>query len=284
MKGIITSTSNPNIVEARKLAHKKHRHRSNRFAAEGLQVLRMAIEGMASSRMAGHIRPIDVFFCDYLFTTDTAPDILAQLAAAGANKIPVSQQVIEALSDRVLSQGLMATFAIDSLLHSLEELHIRSTEQPQLFVVLDRPQYPGNVGTLIRTADAVGADGMILIEPTADAFDPKSVRSSMGSIFATPIVRTDDITALDDWAKSAGLRWVGAAVSDGDLVWESDAMSGSIGLILGNEGEGLQPELGRLVDKTVRLPQRGSAESLNVSIAGGILMYEWLRVNRPGIY
>ena len=284
MKDIITSTSNPRIVEARKLTHKKHRHRSNRFAAEGLQILRMAIEGMACPRMAGHIRPIDVFSCEYLFTTDTAPSILAQLVAAGANKIPVSQQVIEALSDRVLSQGLVATFAIDSLLHSLEELHVPSDEGPQLFVVLDRPQYPGNVGTLIRTANAVGADGMILIEPSADAFDPKSVRSSMGSIFATPIARTGDIAALDDWAGSADLRWVGAAVSDGDLIWDSEAMSGSIGLILGNEGEGVQPELRLLVDRTVRLPQRGSADSLNVSIAGGVLMYEWVRVNRPDIY
>ena len=281
MKDIITSTSNPRIVEARKLTHKKHRQGQNRFAAEGLQVLRMAIEGMASSHMAEHIRPIDVFFCEYLFTTDTAPNILAQLVAAGANKIPVSQQVIEALSDRVLSQGLVATFVIDSLLHSLEELHIHSTEGPQLFVILDRPQYPGNVGTLIRTADAVGADGMILVEPSTDAFDPKSVRSSMGSIFAMPIARTNDITALDDWAKIAGLRWVGAAVSDGNLIWDSDAMNGSIGLVLGNEGEGVQPELRRLVDEIVRLPQRGGADSLNVSIAGGVLMYEWMRVNRP---
>jgi len=70
MKDIITSTSNPRVVEARKLTHKKHRHRTDRFAAEGLQVLRMAIEGMACPRMAGHIRPIDVFFCEYLFTTD----------------------------------------------------------------------------------------------------------------------------------------------------------------------------------------------------------------------
>ena len=102
----------------------------------------------------------------------------------------------------------------------------------------------------------------------------------MGSIFAMPIARTADITALDDWAKRAGLRWVGAAVSDGDLIWDSDAMSGSIGLILGNEGEGVQPELSQLIHQTVRLPQRGSAESLNVAIAGGILMYEWVRVNR----
>lgn len=279
MKDIITSTSNPRIVEARKLTQKKHRLRQNRFAAGGLQILGMAIEGMAASRMAGRIRPIDVFFCEDLFTTDTAPHILTQLVAAGGNGIAVSQRVLETLSDRELSQGLVATFTIDSLLHSLDDLHARVSEQPQLLVVLDRPQYPGNVGTLVRTADAVGAAGVILIEPAVDAFAPKSVRAAMGSIFAIPIVRTDDVAALENWGRGVEIRWVGADASDGSLVWESNAMTGSIGLVLGNEGEGLQQELRQMVARTVRLPQRGGAESLNVSIAGGILMYEWMRVN-----
>ena len=76
-------------------------------------------------------------------------------------------------------------------------------------------------------------------------------------------------------------QWVGADASEGDVVWESDALKGSVGLVLGNEGEGLQPNLQRQIARLARLPQRGRAESLNVAIAGGILMYEWLRVNRP---
>ncbi|MFC2079505.1 TrmH family RNA methyltransferase [Candidatus Bipolaricaulota bacterium] len=281
MKDTITSTGNPRIVEARKLTQKKHRLRQDRFAAAGLQILGMAAEGIASPHMAQRIRPLDVFFCEDLFTTETAPNILAQLIAAGATGIPVSQRVLETLSDRELSQGLVATFAMNSLLHSLGELDSGIGEPPHLFVVLDRPQYPGNAGTLIRTADAVGAEGIILIEPAVDAFAPKSVRAAMGSIFAIPIVRTDDIAALEAWGGGVGIRWIGADASDGEVVWESDALIGSIGLVLGNEGEGLQPDLRRMVDRTVRLPQRGEAESLNVSIAGGILMYEWMRVNRP---
>jgi TrmH family RNA methyltransferase len=284
MTDIITSTANPRIVEARKLTQKKHRLQQNRFAAGGLQILGMAVEGIASTTMAGRIHPLDVFFCEDLFTTDTAPRILAQLVAAGANGIAVSQRVLETLSDRELSQGLVATFMIDSLLHSLSELHPRTSAGPHLLVVLDRPQYPGNVGTLIRTADAVGADGIILIEPAVDPFAPQSVRASMGSLFAIPIFRIDDIVLLEDWSKDSDIRWVGADASEGAVVWESDAMRGSIGLILGNEGEGLQQGLQGLVDQTVRLPQRGSAESLNVSIAGGILMYEWMRVNRPDVH
>jgi len=283
MKEIVTSTSNPRIVEARKLTQKKHRLRQNRFAAAGLQILGMALEGIASTHMAERIRPLDVFFCDELFTTDTAPTILAGLTTAGATATPVSQRVLETLSDRELSQGLVATFAIDSLLHSLDETQTPDNNAPRLVIVLDRPQYPGNAGTLIRTADAVGAEYIVFIEPAVDAFAPASVRASMGSIFAIPTIRTDNLSAIGAWAKRVNLRLVGADAADGAMVWESDAMSGSIGLVLGNEGEGLQPDLQALLDASVNLPQRGNAESLNVSIAGGILMYEWIRVNRSSL-
>lgn len=283
MKDIVTSTSNTRIVEARKLTQKKHRLRQNRFAAVGLQILGMALEGIALPRMAGSIRPLDVFFCEELFTTDTAPTLLAGLIAAGATDTPVSQRVLETLSNRELSQGLVATFVMDSLLHPLDGIPAPDSEQPRLVVVLDRPQYPGNAGTLIRTADAVGAEYVILIEPAVDAFSPASIRASMGSIFAIPTVRTSDISAIAAWAKRASIRLVGADAADGDDVWASDAMKGSIGLVLGNEGEGLQPDVRRLIDTTVNLPQRGSAESLNVSIAGGILMYEWMRTNQSSL-
>jgi TrmH family RNA methyltransferase len=234
--------------------------------------------------MAGRIRPLDAFFCEELFTTDTAPRILTHLVAAGASAIAVSERVLETLSDRELSQGLVVTFAVDSLFHTLNDLIAPWNQGPRLLVVLDRPQYPGNVGTLIRTADAVGADGVVLIEPAVDPFAPKSVRAAMGSIFAIPIVTMADVSALEPWGNATGIQWVGADASEGSIVWEGDAMSGSIGLVLGNEGEGLQQDLVRLVNRTVRLPQRGGAESLNVSIAGGILMYEWVRINRPDLY
>jgi TrmH family RNA methyltransferase len=280
MKDVVTSTGNPRIVEARKLTQKKHRLQQNRFAAAGLQILGMALEGMSSPRMVRRIRPLDVFFCEELFTTDTAPRLLAGLLAAGATGTAVSQQVLATLSDRELSQGLVATFALDALLHSLDDMHAPSDSKPRLYIVLDRPQYPGNAGTLIRTADAVGAEYVILIEPAVDAFAPGSVRASMGSIFAIPTLRTSDIEAIGTWAERLGIPLVGADASDGDVIWESGAMLGSIGLVLGNEGEGLQNDLLQQLNATVTLPQRGSAESLNVSIAGGVLMYEWMRVNR----
>lgn len=283
MTEIITSTSNPRIVDARKLSQKKHRVQQNRFAAGGLQILGMALEGMASPRMGGAIQPIDVFYCEELFVSTMAPRILEELIAAGATGVSVSQRVLETLSDREISQGLVATFEIESLLHSLNALSVTDRNTPSLYVVLDRPQYPGNAGTLIRTADAVGADAVILIEPAVDTFAPRSIRAAMGSVFAVPIVRTASVQELDAWGTDRGIRWVGADASGNDIAWDSSAMKGSIGLMLGNEGEGLQDAILQMLHQTVRLPQRGGAESLNVSVAGGILMYEWMRVNFPAL-
>jgi RNA methyltransferase, TrmH family len=277
----ITSTSNPRIVEARKLSQKKHRCRQGRFAAEGLQILRMACEAIAA-RGTSHVKPLDVFYCEDLFTSAAASAVLAQLTAAGGEAIPVTPQVLETLSSRILSQGLVSTFAADPLAASLHDLSDGSAQTPRLVVVLDRPQYPGNVGTLIRTAHAVGATGVILIEPAADAFDPHAIRASMGSIFSVPVVRAEAIGPLRAWAADTEVRWVIADAAHGEPIWTSDALHGSVGLILGNEGSGPQPELHAMAHSQVCLPQPGGTDSLNVAVAGGILMYEWLRVNGAG--
>jgi RNA methyltransferase, TrmH family len=279
MNNVIRSTRNPRIIETRKLSQRKHRLKQDRFAAEGLQVLRMAVEAIEASPQ--HVRPFDVFFCEDLFTSDSASTILRALVSAGAAATPVTQQVLETLSSRVLSQGLVATFAISPKAPPLTMWEMPSPGSPSLVILVDRPQYPGNVGTLIRTADAVGASGVILVEPAADAFDPKAVRASMGSIFSVPVTRLKDVREVAAWSDRNGICWVTADVSGGDAVWESDALRGSVGLVLGNEGSGPQEAVRVLARHVVHLPQRGHAESLNVSVAGGILMYEWMRVNRP---
>ena len=283
MTEIITSTGNPRIVAARKLNQKKHRLQQNRFAAGGLQILAMAVEGMLSPQMAGSIKPLDVFYCEELFVSGMAPRIVDALTAGGATRVHVSQRVLESLSNRELSQGVVATFDLRALLQPMNSLPSATGSEPYLLVVLDRPQYPGNAGTLIRTADAVGAAGVILIEPAVDPFAPNSIRASMGSIFAVPIVRLSALDELAIWGQKNEIRWVGADGSAADVVWSSKSLLGSAGLILGNEGEGLQPSIQQMLHHTVRLPQRGGAESLNVSVAGGILMYEWMRVNYPDI-
>ncbi|MDX1520057.1 MAG: RNA methyltransferase [Anaerolineae bacterium] len=297
---MITSTKNQRIVELRKLSQRKHRRRQNRFMVEGLQLIAIALETLSKAvaiESPPRIVPLDLFYSEELFTGDTAPRLLEGLVTAGATAHPVAPHVLDSLSERDTCQGLIATFALREIEHTLstllsllsspsegsplpegEGLGVRERTST-LILILDRLQDPGNLGTLIRTADAVGATGLILLEPSVDPFDPKTVRGTMGSIFSIPFVRTDDVAGVATGLTERGVRLVGADGQQGQPPWLDRRLSGSVGLVLGNEARGLSPDIRAYVDDYVRLPLHGQAESLNVAIAGGVLMYEWLRQN-----
>lgn len=280
-KAPITSVRNTRIVEARKLTQRKHRYRQNRFLVEGLQLLAMAVERMGKATIGGRICPQELFYCEELFVGEMAPRLLEALSQAGAEAIAVVPHVLDTLSEREASQGLAGTFALRGLERSLDEIEAADEPSPGLILILDRLQDPGNLGTLIRTADAVGARGVVLLEPCVDPFDPKTVRGTMGSLFSVPFARLDDVGSLRPWLERLGHRPVGADAREGETVWESRAFKGSVALVLGNEARGLGDDVRGVLTDYVGLPLFGSAESLNVAIAGGVLMYEWLRVNRP---
>ncbi|RME49560.1 MAG: RNA methyltransferase [Caldilineae bacterium] len=267
---VITSTRNPKIVALRKLSQRKHRRAQNRFAVEGLQLLGMALEG-------GHA-PLDIFYCPAHFAGATAPALLERLIAAGGRAHAVSPAIMQALSERDAPQGLIATFP---LFQTPLPVLLDALPDPALLVVLDRLQDPGNVGTLLRTADAVAAGGVILIEPCADPFDPKTVRGSMGSLFTVPLARTTDPPTLFAALKERGFKCTAADGYRGDIPWQphTDALRGSVALFLGNEARGLSDDLRPHLTHWVRLPMPGHAESLNVAVAGGVLMYYWLAQN-----
>lgn len=265
----ITSVSNPRIVNARKLDQRKHRERQGRFMVEGLQLLHLALDSGAL--------PVDAFFCEAQFAGAQAPVLLERLAVAGANLVPVSAQVMEVLSQRESPQGLVATFAL-----SEPKLDAVAVKAPALVVVLDRLQDPGNLGTLIRTADAVGAAAVVLVEPCVDPFDPKTLRGSMGSLFNLPVVRVSDLAKLEAWVRERRLRIVGADAHAG-REYGDGLLEGGVALLLGNEARGLSPDVRPLVDAWARLPIAGRAESLNVAVAGGVLMYAWLRANSQAL-
>jgi TrmH family RNA methyltransferase len=292
---MITSTKNPRIVEARKLSDRKHRQRQNRFLVEGLQLLSMAVEVIDTPQGQTTVKPLELFYSEELFTGETAPRLLHQLTQAGAEAIPVAPHVLDTLSERDVSQGLAATFALSELEWSLDELGRGGEEAvirrgqsysspprlttPHLLLIFDKLQDPGNLGTLIRTADAVGVQAVILLEPCVDPFDPKTVRGTMGSLFTVPFARTKNAGEVLSCLAEKGYRLVGADGRQGAPPWQSDVLTGPVALVLGNEARGLSPELRPYLQDYVRLPLRGHAESLNVSVAGGALMYEWLRIN-----
>jgi TrmH family RNA methyltransferase len=262
---MITSTRNPRIVAARKLDQRKHRAEQGRFLVEGLQLLHMALD-------AGS-RAVEVFYCESLFAGTEARRLLARFRQTEADVIPVSEDVIRALSplQRDVQPGLVAAFALFDT--SLDTLRL---DGDGLALVLDRLQEPGNVGTLIRTADAVGASAVILIEPCVDVFDPKTIRSSMGSLFNLPVALTSDVVALADRLRESGRRIVGADLQQGNA-WDRAMWQGRVALVLGNEARGLSDDARPHITHWARLPMVGKAESLNVAVAGGVLMYAWLQ-------
>lgn len=259
----ITSTRNPRIVGARKLDQRKHRQQQGRFAVEGLQILHMALDSGA--------QPLEVFFCEALLAGDEARALLARFQKTDAEILAVSAEVMRALSDREAPQGLFATFSL--IENSLDSLALTGRE---LVIVLDRPQDPGNMGTILRTADAAGASAVICVTPCVDPFDPKTVRSTMGSLFNLPIIQTDDVPGI--FARLQNFNIIGADAKRGNL-WTRCDWRGGVALVLGNEARGLADDVSRHITTWASLPMIGKAESLNVAVAGGVLMYAWVQAN-----
>jgi len=261
----ITSTRNPRIVEARKLAQRKHRERQGRFLVEGLQLIGMAL--------AAGYRPLEVFYAPEMASSAAAQAVLEQLGALDVPRTPVAPHVMEALAERELSQGLVAIFRLWAT--DLASLPVGAGS---LVLVLDRLQDPGNLGTLVRTADAVGAAAVVLLEPAVDPFHPKAVRATMGSLFHVPIARTADAAGALAALRAAGLRTVAADPYRG-VPWGEGLLDGGVALVMGSEAHGLSEDLRAAVEGWAILPMVGRAESLNVAEAGSVLMYFWLHAN-----
>jgi TrmH family RNA methyltransferase len=262
---VITSTRNPRIVEARKLAQRKHRERQARFWVEDLTILEMAA--------AGGAQPLEVFYCQSQLVDRQGQALLDRFRQTGAEVWPVSPQVMVALSQREAPEGMAATFALFEA-----ELRELSLDRRSLVVVLDRLQDPGNLGTLIRTADAVGASAAILIEPCVDPFDPKTVRATMGSLFNVPVVCSLDAQGTFSYLREKRLSLVGTDPQRGKA-WGEGILEGGVALVLGNETRGLSDDVRPFVEAWAHVPIVGRAESLNVAVAGSVLMYAWLRAN-----
>ncbi len=258
----ITSTSNRRIVDACKLAQRKWRRRRGGFLVEGIQLLTRGLDANAVVR--------EVFYCEESIRSAQATLLLSRCREVGAEMFAVSPHVMRRLTTRDGTGGIVATFAL--LEHRLDDVHISGDG---LVVVLDRAGKPGNVGMLIRTADAVGAKAVVLAGACADPFHPEAVRATMGSLFSVPVVQALEPGPLIDRLRRGCVRVLAADPHEGCGMHE-DIWQGSVALFLGSEGEGLSDTVRRSADLAVRLPIVGEADSLNVAVTGGILMYAWL--------
>lgn len=183
----------------------------------------------------------------------------------------ISENVCRHLSDTKTPQGVIAVVRREE--PAIEEL-INKEKNP-CFFLLESLQDPGNLGTIVRTAEGAGVTGIIMNKETVDIYNPKVIRSTMGAVFRVPFVITDDLPQVVEQLKQKGIS-VYAGHLKGDVFYKQDYRNGSAFLI-GNEGNGLTDEITALADHKIKIPMKGKVESLNAAVSATILMYETMR-------
>lgn len=205
-------------------------------------------------------------------------DLLRVAAGDGVRVTLVSDRVAAALSDTVTPQGVVAVVRPDA-----SDIDAVLAASPRLLAVLVGVADPGNAGTVIRTADAVGADAVILAGDSVDPHNPKCVRASAGSLFNLPVVRADSVATVIDGMHSRSIRVLATTLDDAldlESAQVQDTLGDAVAWLFGNEAHGVPDDVSAAADLQVRIPIHGRAESLNLAAAAAICLYATARVQR----
>ncbi|MBP2401997.1 TrmH family RNA methyltransferase [Streptomyces syringium] len=267
----LISPRSPRVIAARRLAKRNFRVKERRFIAEGPQAVREAIE----HRSGGEPTLIELFAT--VEAAERHAEIVEAALAAGVRVHYAEDDVIAELSQTVTPQGLVGVCRfLDS---PFEEI---LAARPKLIAVLAHVRDPGNAGTVLRCADAAGADAVVLTDASVDLYNPKSVRASVGSLFHLPVAVGVPVEQAARGLRDAGVRVLAADGAGVDLDAELDrgAMGTPTAWIFGNEAWGLPEETRALADAVVRVPIHGKAESLNLATAAAVCLYASARAQR----
>lgn len=256
----ITSLSNPIVKDIKALAFKKFRDEQHAFMAEGLKLVIDALDGGWTIRT--------LIYSKAGRGNASVEKIASRTVALGGLVLEVSEKVLGAITRRDNPQMVVGVF--EQRLAKLADIRLQAGD---VWVALDRVRDPGNLGTIIRTVDAVGAKGVILVGETTDPFSLETVRATMGSVFSVPVARATPEAFLA-WKAKAGAMVVGTHLK-GSVDYRTPNYKGRpVVLLMGNEQQGLPDELAKACDELVRIPQAGRADSLNLSVATGVMLYE----------
>lgn len=265
MRAEIASRRNPKIQEIRKLGRREHRARVRRFFLEGTRSIEEAMDAGA--------RIYETLVTPHLFEYSRGRALCERLEAAGAEVVTVTDEVLASVSDTETPQGIVAVAA-------MPDNPLRLDGNP-LVLLVDGLRDPGNLGTLVRTAAALGAAGVVLTRGTVDAYNPKCVRATMGSVFRVPIREEMSTAEAVTFLKGHGLRVI-AGDARAQVACHDRDLSGPCAILVGGEAFGPSREALEMCDARVRIPMPGAAESLNAAVAGAILMYEAVRQRSAG--
>lgn len=270
---IITSRSNETFRRIRKLSNRSEREERGVAFVEGVRIVAEAIQLGAGIA--------DIVVAPNLLKSPFAYDLIRKQAAAGVPVVELSGDLFRNLSVRDRPQGFGAV--IEQRWERLDA--ITPGERDELcWVILEAVQDPGNLGTILRTSEAAGGAGVILLGSATDPYDPGAIRASMGAIFSQRLARTNR-SDLASWAERHSLRIIGAlpdAPQDYQAVDYQSEDGAPPAILMGSERQGLSSELQALCDEQVHIPMVGRADSLNLSVATALMLYEAFNQRRRG--
>lgn len=257
----ITSTRNPKLKAVRRLRRSRAREAEGTFLAEGRRQLECAL--------AAGARVVDVYAAPELFLGADDRALVARAARRGARVVELGGGAFRSITSQIRPDGIAAV--VERPKTGLERLQTRS-----LLLVASGIERPGNLGTIVRTAEAAGAAGVVVCDTPTDVFHPEAVRGSVGTVFNLPLATASRGEALA-WMLDHDVRVV-VATPDGERsVWSGDYSSPALAVVVGGERYGVDRAWIEAADETVGIPMSGGADSLNVAVAAGIVLFEAAR-------
>ncbi len=263
MINLIQSSKNNIFKYAKSLQIKKYRDKSNQYLIEGLKIVNEALSSNVNLRM--------ILFSAEQSENNDIKDILAKVEPLDIQIYRVDNKIFKDIAETESSQGIISI--VDKPVYKLNNVLDKKNLR---IIVLDEVSDPGNLGTIIRTADACNYDAVLLSKGCVDVYNGKTVRAAMGSLFHLPIIQNIEIKETVELLKKNFVTIYGAHVHKGEACYDID-YDGRFAVIIGNESTGLSKESLDSIENMIRIPMPGHAESLNASVAASIIMYESIR-------
>ena len=264
---MITSAANEHIKALRKLEQAKDRRASGNFLAEGLKVVGQAFDSGAKIH--------ELLVSPELLISEYGRSLTELASKRDIPILELSPSVFATLARKEKPQGIAALIA-----QNWSDLRSTSAQSGSFWVALESIQNPGNLGTILRTCDAVGVNGLILLDDSTDPYDPAAVKASMGSIFTVPHFRTDFSDFAAFLERSADLVVIGTSDKAAASAFGA-AFPPTLLLLLGSERQGLSDQYVALCSQMLRIPMEGACDSLNISVAAGVMLYQIYQNRHP---
>lgn len=256
---VITSKDNEIVKNIRKLKDKKYRNLNNEYIIEGIKLIEEAINEKANIKT--------IVVCeDCVKSKEIDAKVLYEVAKY--NCIYVAEKVFDLITDVKTPQGILAVVSKNN-----DNAKIDYSED--LIVVLDGVQDPGNLGTILRTVDSIGLNQIVVSEDSADMYNPKVVRSTMGAIFRVNVIEAKNIKETIQEIKKHKFKVATTYLKTDNTIYDIEYSKTAV--VIGNEANGVSNEVLELADEKIKIPMLGKTESLNASVATGIVLYEYVR-------